>query len=602
MQNPELGFMATSSLATLARPKGLVSRTNLSFVDPGRDYLGASLWCKQRGARKSLLVCADAKKIAIGEQSRLALQAGIDKLVDAVGVTLGPRGRNVVLDEKDKDIPKVINDGVTIAKMIELLDPMENVGASLIKEVTMKTNDSAGDGTTTAAVVARELVKLGLLSVSSGANPVALKRGIDKTVSMLVEELTRRSRPVKGHNDIKAIATISAGNDDAVGKMIADALDRIGPDGILLIESSSTLETFLVIEEGMQFDRGYISTSFVNNQSKSTVELENARVLVTNQRVSSAKDVIPALEKVTHLGTPLLVIAEDVTGEALSMLVVNKTRGVAQVAAVKAPGYGDRKKALLQDIAIFTGAEFLAGELGLQLEDLTIDQLGVAKKVTIKEKSTVILADDATKGEIKARVAEIKKDLELSDSAYHSEKLAERIAKLSGGVAVIKVGAATEAEAEDRKLRLEDAKNSTFAAVKEGIVPGGGAAMVHLSAAVAGIKESLSDPQEKLGADIVQKALLAPAALIASNAGVEGQMVVSRILESEWEFGYNAMTDKFENLVLGGVVDPAKVTRCALQNAASVAGMVLTTEAIAVDKVRKPKPKVPPVPGVTDQL
>ncbi|CAN1837408.1 RuBisCO large subunit-binding protein subunit alpha, chloroplastic [Linum perenne] len=496
-------------------------------------------------------VRANAKDIAFDQHSRKAMQAGIDKLADAVGLTLGPRGRNVVLDEYGS--PKVVNDGVTIARAIDLPDPMENAGAALIREVASKTNDSAGDGTTTASVLAREIIKLGLLSVTSGANPVSIKKGIDKTVQGLIYELEQKSRPVKGRDDIKGIINL-----------------------FLL---------FLLL-----IDRGYISPQFVTNLEKLVCEFENARVLITDQKISAVKDIIPLLEKTTQLRAPLLIIAEDVSGEALATLVVNKLRGILNVAAIKAPGFGERRKALLQDIAILTGAEFQASDLGLLVENTTVEQLGLARKVTITKDSTTIIADAASKDELQARVAQLKKELAETDSVYDSEKLAERIAKLSGGVAVIKVGAATETELEDRKLRIEDAKNATFAAIEEGIVPGGGAALVHLSTLVPAIKEKIEDADERLGADIVQKALVSPASLIAQNAGVEGEVVVEKVMNSEWEVGYNAMTDTYENLVEAGVIDPAKVTRCALQNAASVAGMVLTTQAIVVEK---PKPKAP---------
>lgn len=536
--------------------------------------------------KQRVVVKAAAKDIMFDQDSRAAMQAGIDKLADAVGVTLGPRGRNVVLDEFG--MPKVVNDGVTIARAIELPNPMENAGAALIREVASKTNDSAGDGTTTASILAREIIKLGLLNVTSGANPVAVKKGIDKTVQGLVEELEKKARPVKGRDDIKAIASISAGNDDFVGTMIADAIDKVGPDGVLSIESSSSFETTVEVEEGMEIDRGYISPQFVTNPEKLIVEFENARVLVTDQKISTIKDIVPILEKTTQLRAPLLIVAEDLTGEALATLVVNKLRGVINVAAIKAPSFGERRKAVLQDIAILTGSEFIAADLGMKVEDATEEQLGFARKITMAKDTTTIIADAASKDEIQARIAQLKKEMAETDSVYDTEKLSERIAKLSGGVAVIKVGAATEAELEDKKLRIEDAKNATFAAIEEGIVPGGGAAYVHLSTFVTTIKNSIEDPEERLGADIIQKALLAPAALIADNAGIEGEVVVEKLLSSEWEIGYNAMTDKYENLLIAGVIDPAKVTRCALQNAASVAGMVLTTQAIVVEK---PKPK-----------
>ncbi|CAA7049016.1 unnamed protein product [Microthlaspi erraticum] len=541
-----------------------------------------------RKANRRFSVRANVKEIAFDQSSRAALQAGIDKLADCVGLTLGPRGRNVVLDEFGS--PKVVNDGVTIARAIELPDAMENAGAALIREVASKTNDSAGDGTTTASILAREIIKHGLLSVTSGANPVSLKRGIDKTVQGLIEELEKKARPVKGRNDIQAVATISAGNDELVGTMIADAIDKVGPDGVLSIESSSSFETTVEVEEGMEIDRGYISPQFVTNPEKLLVEFENARVLITDQKITAIKDIIPILEKTTQLRAPLLIIAEDVTGEALATLVVNKLRGVLNVVAVKAPGFGERRKAMLQDIAILTGAEYQALDMGLLVENTTIEQLGIARKVTISKDSTTLIADAASKDELQARISQLKKELFETDSVYDSEKLAERIAKLSGGVAVIKVGAATETELEDRKLRIEDAKNATFAAIEEGIVPGGGAALVHLSTVIPAIKATFEDADERLGADIVQKALVAPAALIAQNAGIEGEVVVEKILESDWELGYNAMTDTYENLLEAGVIDPAKVTRCALQNAASVAGMVLTTQAIVVDK---PQPKAP---------
>ncbi|XP_074303489.1 ruBisCO large subunit-binding protein subunit alpha [Silene latifolia] len=542
-------------------------------------------------------VKASAKDIAFDQDSRAALQAGIDKLADCVGLTLGPRGRNVVLDEFGT--PRVVNDGVTIARAIELADAMENAGAALIREVASKTNDSAGDGTTTASVLAREIIRQGLLSVTSGANPVSLKRGIDKTIQGLIEELEKKARPVKGSDDIKAIATISSGNDELIGAMIADAIDKVGPDGVLSIESSSSFETTVEVEEGTEIDRGYISPQFVTNPEKSIVEFENARILVTDQKITAIKDIIPLLEKTTQLRAPLLIIAEDVTGEALATLVVNKLRGILNVAAIKAPGFGERRKAMLQDIAILTGAEYQASDLGLLIENTSIDQLGTARKVTITKDSTTLIADAASKDELQARIAQLKKELFATESVYDSEKLAERIAKLSGGVAVIKVGAATEAELEDRKLRIEDAKNATFAAIEEGIVPGGGAALVHLSTCVPAIKETLEDPDERLGADIVQKALVSPASLIAHNAGVEGEVVVEKIKVREWEFGYNAMTDKYEDLVASGVIDPAKVTRCALQNAASVAGMVLTTQAIVVEKAKPKGARAPAEQGMT---
>ncbi|KAH7441402.1 hypothetical protein KP509_03G036700 [Ceratopteris richardii] len=476
---------------------------------------------------------------------------------------------------------------------------MENAGAALIREVASKTNDSAGDGTTTASVLARELIRLGLLNVTAGANPIAVKKGIDKIVDALVEELEKRARPVNGTEDIRAVATISAGNDDSIGTLIADATDKVGSDGVLSIEASSTTETTVTVEEGMEIDRGYISPQFVTNPEKLTVEYDNARILVTDQKISSIKQILPLLEQVAQANVPLLITAEDVTGEALATLVVNKLRGVLNVVAIKNPSFAERRKAWLQDMAIVTGAEYIAGDLGLKLENATLEQLGRARKVKITNNSCTIIADAASKDEIQARIAQIKKELSETDSIYDTEKLSERIAKLSGGVAVIKVGAATETELEDRKLRVEDAKNATFAAIEEGIVPGGGAAFVHLSAMIPEMMESIEDPEEKLGAEIVQKALLEPASLIANNAGVEGAVVVEKLLTSDWEIGYNAMTDKYENLLESGVIDPAKVTRSALQNAASVAGMVLTTQAVVVEIPEKQATAAAPVKGMT---
>eukprot|EP00850_Spirogloea_muscicola_P012281 SM000078S22140 [mRNA] locus=s78:540288:543779:- [translate_table: standard] len=539
-----LGFAQAQAQAGSRVAGSLQGRNEVAAVAAARPRRRPS------AVRRSLAARAAAKEIFFDQASRAAMQAGIDKLADAVGVTLGPRGRNVVLE--DFGNPKVINDGVTIARAIELPDAMENAGAALIREVASKTNDSAGDGTTTASILAREMIKLGLMNVTAGANPVAIKKGIDKTVVAIVELLKEKARTVKGRDDIKAVATISAGNDDYVGTMIADAIDKVGSDGVLSIESSSSFETSVEVEEGMEVDRGYISPQFVTNQEKMLVELENARVLVTDQKITTIKDIIPLLEKTSQLSAPLLIIAEDVSGEALATLVVNKLRGVLNVAAIKAPGFGERRKALLQDIAIMTGAEFVASDLGFKVEEATVDQLGIARKITMSNNTTTIIADAATKDEIQARVAQIKRELAETDSVYDTEKLSERIAKLSGGVAVIKVGAATETELEDRKLRIEDAKNATFAAIEEGIVPGGGAAMCHLSAEIPKIKESITDAEEKIGADIVQKALLAPAGLIAHNAGVEGAVVVERILDLDWEMGYNAMTDKFEDLLASG--------------------------------------------------
>ncbi|XVE48486.1 hypothetical protein DITRI_Ditri01bG0005600 [Diplodiscus trichospermus] len=579
----------SSSLSLIPRI-AFFSVTNLDGSTRASGPLGKPLIVR------SLTVRAGPKRISIGKDCREALQAGIDKLADAVSVTLGPRGRNVVLS--DSKTLKVVNDGVTIARAIELSDAIENAGAMLIQEVASKMNDLAGDGTTTAIVLARAMIKFGLLAVSFGANPVSLRRGMDKTVKELVKALKKKSLPVKRKEDIKAVASVSAGNDEFIGNLIAEAIDKIGPDGVISVESSSSSETYVIIEEGMKIDKGYMSPQFITNQDKSLVEFDNAKVLVTDLKISTVKEIVPLLEKTMQLSVPLLVFAEDISMQVLETLVVNKMQGVLNVAVVKCPGFGEGKKALLQDIALMTGADFLSGELGMTLAGATSDQLGVARKVTITSNSTTIVADPSTKAEIQARIMQIKKDLAETDSAYLSRKLSERIAKLSGGVAVIKVGAHTEMELEDRKLRIEDAKNATFAAMDEGIVPGGGATYIHLSEHIHMIKNSMEDLDERIGADIVAKALLTPSKIIATNAGVNGEVVVEKTRTYDWKIGYNAMSGRYEDLINAGVVDPCRVSRCALQNAVSVAGMVLTTQAIMVEKTKEPKPLVPFVPGI----
>ncbi|XP_044507535.1 chaperonin 60 subunit alpha 2, chloroplastic isoform X2 [Mangifera indica] len=465
--------------------------------------------------------------------------------------------------------------------------------------VASKMNDLAGDGTTTAVIVAREMIKSGLLAVSFGANPISIKKGMDKTVKELVKILKNKSFPIKGQDDIKAVASISAGNNEFVGNLIAEAIEKIGPDGVISIESSSSFETSVTVEEGMKIDKGYMSPHFITNQDKSLVEFDNAKVLITDQKISTVKEIVPLLEKTTQLSVPLLVIAEDISRQVLETLVVNKMRGLLNVAVVKCPGFGEGKKALLQDIALMTGADFLSGDLGLALEGATSDQLGIARKVTITSNSTTIVADPSTRAEIQARILQIKKDLAETDSSYLSRKLSERIAKLSGGVAVIKVGAHTEVELEDQKLRIEDAKNATFAAMDEGIVPGGGATYVHLLEQIPTIKTSMKDPDEQIGADIVAKALIVPALSIATNAGVDGTIVVEKTRSCDWRVGYNAMTGRYEDLLNAGVVDPCRVSRCALENAVSIASVVLTTQAVLVEKTKKPKPPVPHVPGIS---
>ncbi|XP_031121684.1 chaperonin 60 subunit alpha 2, chloroplastic-like isoform X1 [Ipomoea triloba] len=564
--------------------------------ETNRRPCALSFWKSK--ANRGMQVVAGVKRIVYGKECRQGLLIGINKLADAVSVTLGPKGRNVVLSEGDT--VKVINDGVTISRAIELLDTVENAGAMLIQEVATKTNSLAGDGTTTAIVLAREMIKAGLLAASYGANPVSLKRGMERTVKELVEVLKRSSFPVKGSDDIKAVASISSGNDEFIGNLIADAIEKIGSDGVIFIESSSSTETSIIVEEGMKIDKGYMSPHFITNKEKSTIEFENARVLVTDQKISTVKEIVPLLEKAIQLSVPLLIIAEDISLNVLETLVTNKMQGVLTVAVVKCPGILHGKKALLQDIALMTGADFLCGDLGLTLEGATSDQLGIARKITITNNSTTIVADPSTKAEIQARILQIKKDLEEADNKYLSEKLSERIAKLCGGVAVIKVGAHTELELEDRKLRIEDAKHATFAAMKEGIVPGGGATFVHLSKQIPAIKSSLQDPDEQIGADIVKQALLAPAKIIAANAGVDGEVVTQKILACDSKMGFNAMNGNYEDLIASGVIDPCRVLRCGLQNAVSVASTVLTTQAIMVEKTRKPKEKgIPKIPGIT---
>lgn len=547
--------------------------------------------------KNRLIVRAGPKKILFDTKCREALQAGINKLADAVSVTLGPKGRNVIIS--DSKGLKVINDGVTIARAIELADAIENAGAMLIQEVASKVNDAAGDGTTTAIILAREMIKSGLLAITFGANPGGLRRGMEKTVNELIRILKKHSLPVKGRDDIRAVASISAGNDDFVGSILADAIDKIGADGVISIESSSTSETSIIVEEGMKIDKGYMSPHFITNEDKSTVEFDNVKVLVTDQKISTVQEIVPLLEKTAQLGVPLLIIAEDISKQVLETLIVNKSKGVVRAAVVKCPGFGDAKKALLQDIALMTGGEFLSGDLGLNIGYATSDQLGVARKVTITNNATTIVSDPSMKAEIRARILQIKKDLAETESSHLSRKLAERIAKLSGGVAVIKVGAHTETELEDRKLRIEDAKSATFAAMDEGIVAGGGATYIHLSEEIALITSSWEDTDELIGADIIRKALLAPAKSIAENAGVDGEIVVERIRTSDWRIGYNAMASRFEDLIDAGVVDPCRVTRCGLQYAVSIAGLVLTTQAILVEKIKEPKPLVPHIPGIS---
>lgn len=527
-----------------------------------------------------------AKRILFREEARKALEQGINQLADAIKVTIGPKGRNVVL-EKKFGAPQIVNDGVTIAKEIELADPLENTGAQLMREVASKTNDVAGDGTTTATILAQSMVREGLKNISAGANPVALRRGIEKTTAYLVEQIAAHAKAVEGRKTIAEVATISAGNDSEVGEMIAKAMDAVGRDGVITVEESKSLETELDVVEGMQFDRGYISPYFVTDSERMVAEYENAYLLITSNKISSLQDLVPILERVAREGRPLLVIAEDVEREALATLVVNRLRGVLNAVAVKAPAFGDRRKAMLEDIAILTGGQLISEDVGIKLDKVTLDMMGVARKITVTKDKTTIVTDGSTKAAVEKRVAQIRKQLETTDSEYDREKLQERIAKLAGGVAVIKVGAATETELKDRKLRIEDALNATRAAVEEGIVPGGGATLLHLSKGIPAFKAKLN-AEEQVGAEIVYRALQAPLFQIAHNAGLEGSVVVEKVLEKEMPFGFDALSGTYVDMFAQGIVDPAKVVRSALQNAASIAGMYLTTEAIVVEK---PEPK-----------
>ncbi|MFT0813875.1 chaperonin GroEL [Synechococcus sp. OH20] len=527
-----------------------------------------------------------AKSIIFSEDARRALEHGMDVLAEAVAVTLGPKGRNVVL-EKKFGAPQIINDGVTIAKEIELEDHIENTGVSLIRQAASKTNDTAGDGTTTATVLAHAMVKEGLKNVAAGANPIALKRGIDKAVKFLVDKIAEHARPVEDSKAIAQVASISAGNDEEVGRMIAEAMDKVGREGVISLEEGKSMTTELEVTEGMRFDKGYISPYFVTDTERMEAVLENPYILITDKKITLVQDLVPVLEQVARAGRPLLIIAEDIEKEALATLVVNKLRGVLSVVAVKAPGFGDRRKAMLEDIAILTGGEVISEERGLKLENARLDSFGSARRVTVTKDHTTIVAE-GNEAAVKARCEQIRRQIEETDSTYDKEKLQERLAKLSGGVAVIKVGAATETEMKDRKLRLEDAINATKAAVEEGIVPGGGTTLAHLMPVVTEWAQANLSGDELVGANLVARALGAPLRRIAENAGQNGSIVLERVKEKPFTVGYDAQNDAYVDMFEAGIVDPAKVTRSALQNAASIASMVLTTEAIVVDK---PEPK-----------
>jgi chaperonin GroEL len=527
-----------------------------------------------------------AKRIIYNENARRALERGMDILAEAVAVTLGPKGRNVVL-EKKFGAPQIVNDGVTIAKEIELEDHVENTGVALIRQAASKTNDTAGDGTTTATVLAHAMVKEGLRNVAAGANAIALKRGIDKATAFLVEKIAAHARQVEDTKSIAQVGTISAGNDEEVGRMIAEAMDKVGKEGVISLEEGKSMTTELEITEGMRFDKGYISPYFVTDTERMEAVFDEPFILITDKKINLVQDLVPVLEQVARAGRPLVIIAEDIEKEALATLVVNRLRGVLNVAAVKAPGFGDRRKAMLEDISVLTGGQLITEDAGLKLDNTKLDMLGKARRITITKDSTTIVAEGNEEA-VKSRCEQIRRQMEESESSYDQEKLQERLAKLAGGVAVIKVGAATETEMKDRKLRLEDAINATKAAVEEGIVPGGGTTLAHLTPVLEEWANATLTGEALTGALIVARAIAAPLKRIAENAGQNGAVIAERVKEKDFNVGYNAATNEFVDMFEAGIVDPAKVTRSALQNAASIAGMVLTTECIVVDK---PEPK-----------
>ena len=534
-----------------------------------------------------------AKEIKYGIEARKALEAGVNQLADTVRVTLGPKGRNVVLD-KSYGAPLITNDGVTIAKDIELEDKFENMGAQLVKEVATKTNDVAGDGTTTATVLAQAMVNAGMKNLAAGANPIILRRGMKKATDCAVEAIAKMSQKVNGKDQIAKVAAISA-SDEGVGQLVADAMEKVSNDGVITIEESKTMKTELDLVEGMQFDRGYVSAYMATDMDKMEAVLDNPYILITDKKISNIQEILPVLEQIVQSGAKLLIIAEDVEGEALTTLIVNKLRGTFNVVAVKAPGYGDRRKEMLQDIAILTGGKVISEELGYDLKDTTMDMLGRAKSVKVQKENTVIVDGEGSKDEIQARIAQIKSQIEETTSDFDREKLQERLAKLAGGVAVIRVGAATETEMKESKLRLEDALAATKAAVEEGVISGGGSAYIHASKEVAKLAASLSG-DEKTGAEIILKALEAPLYHIAANAGLEGAVIINKVRESEAGTGFDALNEKYVNMIDAGILDPAKVTRSALQNATSVASTLLTTESV-VATIKEP---VTAAPGGAD--
>jgi chaperonin GroEL len=533
-----------------------------------------------------------AKQLIYDAEAREKLKIGVEKLADAVRITLGPKGRNVVLDKKFGS-PAITNDGVTIAKEIELEDPFENLGAQMVKEVATKTQDVAGDGTTTATILAQTIIKEGIKNVTAGANPMFLKRGIQKAAETVVEEIRKRSKAIKTSEEIASVATISSNNDPEIGKLIADSMEKVGKDGVITVEEARGMETTLDVVEGMQFDRGYLSPYMVTDAERMEVVLEDAVVLIHDKKISSMKDLLPILEKVAQMGKPLLIIAEDVEGEALATLVVNKLRGTLNVAAVKAPGFGDRRKAMLEDIAVLTGGRVISEETGFKLENATVADLGKAKRITIDKDDTTIVEGAGKAADIKGRVAQIRKQIEDTTSEYDKEKLQERLAKLAGGVAVINVGAATEVEMKEKKARVEDALAATRAAVEEGIVAGGGITLLRASKALDKLKE---EGDVAIGVEIVRKSLEAPLRQVATNAGAEGSLIVQHVWKAAQDTGYDASTGEFVDMFKAGIVDPTKVTRSALQNAASVAGLLLTTECVVTDIPEEEKAPMP-APG-----
>jgi chaperonin GroEL len=535
-----------------------------------------------------------AKEITFETTARDKIKKGVDKLADAVKVTLGPKGRNVILDKKF-GAPTVTKDGVTVAKEIELKDAIENMGAQLVKEVASKTADAAGDGTTTATVLAQSIYAHGIKNVAAGANPMDLKRGIDKAVDAVVENLKKQSKKIKDSNEIAQIATISSNSDETIGKMIADAMDRVGKDGVITVEEAKGTETEVKTVEGMQFDRGYLSPYFVTNTEKMEVDLDQPFVLIYDKKISSMKELLPVLEQSAQTGKPLVIIAEEVEGEALATLVVNKIRGALRVAAVKAPGFGDRRKAMLEDIAVLTGGKVISEEQGFKLENATLDMLGRAEKINIDKDNTTIVNGAGKKNEIQGRIAQIKAQIETTTSDYDKEKLQERLAKLSGGVAILYVGAATEVEMKEKKDRVDDALHATRAAVQEGIVPGGGVAYLRAVEAIKNVQDlGITNEDQATGVNIVRLALESPLRIIAENAGQEGSIIVNKVREGKKDYGYNARDNKFENFFEAGIIDPTKVTRLALENAASIAGLLLTTEAVVSEiPEESPAPAMP---------